>query len=393
VAETSPTTGRKVRGVERLRDPERLGALTGLIASLAVGVPVLLDTVAAGGALLVGPPWVWWSCYLGYLLALGLLIQAAPPARPRWLTGRLLLGAQVTLGAAAYVLSPQVGWTVVLLIVTAGTAAYDPARVTAATVVVSQTVLVGLVTWSSGMEPLEAALSVVVYGSFQWFAVLVVWSAQGEAEAREHLAAANEELHRTTAMLQASSRTAERLRIARDLHDLVGHQLTALALELEVASHLPGGDGLHVQRARSITKQLLGDVREAVGELRAPKRELRDALVAVTSGLPRPHIELRVDDDVVVDDDTSLALLRCVQEVVTNTLRHAGAGSLKVEVTRRRDGGVRLATRDDGRGAARLERGNGLSGIAERIEALGGTVEVRAEAGRGMQLVADVPPR
>jgi signal transduction histidine kinase len=383
-----------VGGVERLRDPERLGALTGLIASVAVGVPVLLDTVAAGGSLLVGPPWLWWSCYLGYLVALGLLIQAAPPARPRWLTGRLLLGAQCGLGATAYVLSPRVGWTVVLLVVAAGTAAYDPARVTAAMVVAGQTVLVGVVTWGSGLDPLDAALSVVVYGSFQWFAVLVVWSAQREAEARERLAAANEQLRRATAMLQASSRTAERLRIARDLHDLVGHQLTALALELEVASHRPGGDGvLHVERARSITKQLLSDVREAVGELRAPKRELRDALLAVTAGLPRPRIDLRVDDDVVVDDDTSLALLRCVQEVVTNTVRHADARRLEVEVTRRCDGGVRLAARDDGRGSARLEPGNGLSGIAERIAALGGTVEVRGEAGQGVQLVVEVPQR
>jgi signal transduction histidine kinase len=62
-------------------------------------------------------------------------------------------------------------------------------------------------------------------------------------------------------------------------------------------------------------------------------------------------------------------------------------------VTRRCDGGVRLAARDDGRGSARLEPGNGLSGIAERIAALGGTVEVRGEAGQGVQLVVEVPQR
>ncbi len=380
-------------GVE-VREPERLGSLAGLLASVAVGVPMLLDTARTGGELIVGLVALWWVSYLGYLVVFALYSQVPEVARPRWLRDRVLLPVQGVAGALAFALTPRYGWMAVLLVVTAASVAYDLPRRATAGVVAAQMVLAAVVTAQAQLPPLEAVLAVVIYTSFQVFAVFAIWAQQREAAARERLAEAHAQLRATTAMLEASSRSAERLRIARDLHDLVGHQLTALALELEVASRTGAGPGdAHVGRARTIAKELLADVREAVGELRAPKRELREALNAVLDGLPGPQIHLEVADDVRVDDETVLALVRCVQEVVTNTVRHADAERLDVEVARLADGGVRLAAQDDGRGAAVLRPGNGLASISERIEGLGGTVRFDTQDGRGMRVVAEIPGR
>ena len=84
--------------------------------------------------------------------------------------------------------------------------------------------------------------------------------AHSEMEARKSLAEANAELRMTTELLEISSRTSERLRIARDLHDLLGHHLTALSLNLEVAGHLASGDAKEpIEKSKSIAKHLLGN--------------------------------------------------------------------------------------------------------------------------------------
>lgn len=374
------------------RTSERVGALAGLVASVAVGVPVFLHTVGPDPTTVWGPLWLWWAAYLGYLVVFVLGSQVPASRRPDQLGDRVLLAVQGTFGAVAYALAPVFGWAVVLLIVTAAAAAYDLSRRGAVAVIAAQTVLVATVSVRTEMEPIEAVLSTVVNTSFQVFAAVVIWTQQREAESRSQLAEAHAELQATSALLEASSRSAERLRIARDLHDLVGHQLTALTLELEAATHASRADDPpHVQRARGIAKELLGDVREAVSELRSQQPGLHDALVAVTDGVPQLHVALTVDDHLEVDDRTTLAVVRCVQEIITNTVRHADADELCVAVTTRPDGGLCLTARDDGRGAETLRPGNGLLGIRERIEALGGTVTFRSDPGQGLQVTAEVP--
>ena len=393
------TSGRATYGgTMDARHSERLGALAGLTASLAVGVPVAVDAVRTGGELTLGPAWLWWVCYLAYL---GVFVWDSQLSRPAWADPRLLVGVLAGLGAAAFLLAGGFGWVPVLFVVTAATAAYEWPRRATLLLVAAQTVLVAAgATLEHGARGSDALLGVVVYGSFQAFAVMMIWGQQREADARQELAEthrqlehAHGQLRAATAMLEASSRSAERLRIARDLHDLVGHQLTALALELEVATHTPPrARSDHVRRARAIAKDLLADVREAVGELRAPRRELHDALASLIAGLPRPRVHLDVDAALDVDDETSIALLRCVQEIVTNTVRHADADTLRIELSGH-DDGVTLVAADDGRGADPLRPGNGLAGIRERIEALGGSVRFTSGPGRGLRIDAEVPGR
>jgi signal transduction histidine kinase len=376
------------------RASERLGALAGLIACVAVGAAVLSDGAGDGPVQAAGVRWLWWSSYLLYLGAFVLVGQLPLERRQGWLDGRRLLAVQVASGATAYVLAPARGWAVVLLVVTAATCAYELSRRATVAVVIGQTVLIAIVTLRTELVPLDAAVSVAVFASFQLFAVMVIWTQQREAAARERLAAAHTELRATTALLGASSRAAERLRIARDLHDVLGHELTALILELEAASHAgPGAESLHVGRARDIARDLLDSVRGAVDELRSEPPALQQALTGLITGLPRPLIDLSVDDDLDVDDATSLALIRCVQEIITNTVRHAEATRLRIVVSSDGTGGVRLSAQDDGHGSARLHPGNGLHGIRERIEEVGGAVEFVTGPGEGMLVRAGVPGR
>lgn len=376
---------------------ERLGAFAGLVASVAVGVSFAVDAWQTGGEPIIGPAWLWWVCYLGYL---AVLVWDSQLNRPDWVDPRMLVVVQAGLGIACYLLSGGFGWVPVLFVVTAATAAYELSKHASLLLVAAQTLVVPLAAaLELGPQGADALLGVVVYGSFQVFAVMTIWTQRREADARRHLADALErleqahvELRSATAVLEASSRNAERLRIARDLHDVVGHQLTALALELEVATNTPDGGASHVRRARTLAKDLLSDVRQAVGELRTPRRELHEMLHEVTGGLPRPRVQLDVPHDLEVDDETSIALLRCVQEIVTNTVRHAEADTLHIDV-RRCEGGLTLLAVDDGRGAAGLHLGHGLAGIRERIETLGGSVRFAAEPDHGMRVLARIPVR
>jgi signal transduction histidine kinase len=369
------------------RNLERLGFVAGLVAALSVGVPALLHVLQGDGQHLVGPSWLWWVLYVGYLVVF-VGIDRFPTAR--WLSERRLFAAQAVLGAVAVALAPGLGWTPVLLVVTGITAAFVLSPRGTGWVVAANSAWLGGAWLVAGFTPTDAALGVLVYGTLQVFGVLMALSSRREVAAFADLAAVNAELRATTALLAEASRSDERLRIARELHDLVGHQLTALTLELEVASHRstpPASE--HVTRASRIAKDLLSDVRAAVGQLRGRTPPLRAALETLTADLPRPRVHLDVADDLDVDTEVTTALVRCTQEVLTNTLRHAEADNLWIEVRRGADGGTVLRTRDDGRGAATLELGNGLTGIRERLEELGGTASFEHRG--GFRITATVP--
>src|SRR6185295_9696641 len=114
--------------------------------------------------------------------------------------------------------------------------------------------------------------------------------------ARDDLARANVALIAAQDLLAQQSRVAERLRIARDLHDAVGHHLTALSLQLEVASHKADGAAAeHVHQAQSIARLLLADVRAAISAERdAAPLDLRPALERMVAATPGPRVELEI---------------------------------------------------------------------------------------------------
>ena len=243
-------------------------------------------------------------------------------------------------------------------------------------------------------NPVEALTTGGVLGGFQLFAAAASIGAISESRARTTLARANAELTATRELLAESSRISERLRISRDLHDTLGHHLTALSLQLDVASRLTEGKAEeHVRQAHAITRLLLSDVRDVVSSLRGSSRmNLSEAIRALAVQPIDAQVHLDLPDAVTMDDASRAeTILRAVQEVLTNTARHAAARNLWIRLAFSHEGLI-LHTRDDGRGADAMTLGNGLRGMRERFEAHGGRVEFRAAAGGGFEVEAVLPP-
>jgi signal transduction histidine kinase len=218
---------------------------------------------------------------------------------------------------------------------------------------------------------------------------------RGEELARSHreLARVNAELVATQQLLAESSRLAERLHISRELHDTVGHHLAVLSLDLELAARRADAAAAEpVREAQAVAKLLLADVREMVTTLRQHRPlDLRRALLTLVAGTGEPRIHLALPEDLELRDPSQAhAVFRCVQEAITNAVRHARAENVWIEVGR--DGGrLEVSVRDDGRGAAAAAPGNGLAGMRERFEDAGGGLDVASAPGEGFRLRAWLP--
>ncbi len=245
--------------------------------------------------------------------------------------------------------------------------------------------------------PRSALLLVPPYLGFQILAFLAFDVLQREARARAELARINAELRSARELLAHGSRVAERLRIARELHDAVGHRLVALSLNLELASHRTEAEAREpLDTAQSLARLLLTDIGEIVDTLnRAERLDLRRALEAMTGEIPRPRVHLRIAEDLAVHDaELAHLLLRCCQEIVTNAAKHADAENLWLDVVQE-DGLIEVRARDDGRGAGEIASGggHGLAGMRERLENAGGRLEVTTRPGMGFAVAAMVPVR
>ena len=369
--------------------------MTALCVLLAV--PVALEQLA-GSARTLGPQWVWWAVFAMFVAALvlaGWLDEFLGPA-----VTRCLLAVLVTAAAALVLLAPRFGWVPILLVFTAALSVYhSPGRVTAA-IVVTNVGVVAVAGLLSGSPTSGALTAGGIYLMLQAASVLSVMALRREEQGRRRLAEAHAELAAAGAVLAETSRAEERLRISRELHDLVGHQLTALTLELEIATHR-AENAEHVERARGIARDLLTDVRSTVGELRRRAPDLATTLHRITEQLPRPLVHVSVAEavagaagagDTAPDEERTVAVVRCVQEILTNAIRHADAENVWIEIGPGPDGGLRLHARDDGRGAARaVVPGNGLRGLTERAAALGGTVDFGPVLPRGFAVTAVLP--
>ena len=175
---------------------------------------------------------------------------------------------------------------------------------------------------------------------------------------------------------------------------MLGHHLTPLSLNLEVAGHLTEGKAAgHVLQAHTLAKLLLTDVREAVSQMReeASALHVATALKPLAENVPNMAIEMQVPDDLVISDpERAHVLLRAVQELITNAVRHSGASKLRIHLWR--DAGMLLVdARDDGRGADGLAPGNGLRGLAERLQQYRGSVAVDTAPGHGFAVQLRLP--
>ncbi|EOM76309.1 two-component sensor histidine kinase [Rhodococcus rhodnii] len=349
------------------RHPETIGGAALLVVCLVSGVPVL-----AGGVDLAIPLAVWailFGCYVAALATTAITSESERRMLPT-----AALAVSVGTVATLVLTAPGAGWLPILLVFTAALAVYVVPPGVCWLLVAANTGVIAVASMTHGARATDAALGAAIYLLLQVGVVASVIADRRREQANADLAVANTELAATAAVLAETSREQQRLEIARDLHDALGHQLTALALELEVASHKatePAAE--HVARARVLARELLADVRASVSELRDRPTDLAAALDTIAQAVPHPVVTVTVAPDVETDTRTTATLVRVAQEVVTNAIRHSGARRVDIDV-RTVDGRTVLDASDDGHGARALREGNGLTGIRERIEGTGGTV-------------------
>ena len=178
------------------------------------------------------------------------------------------------------------------------------------------------------------------------------------------------------------ARVAERERISRDLHDLLGHTLSVITLKAELAARLvdrdPARAGSEMREVERVSRAALAEVREAVRgiQTRGLAGELEQARVALKAASVRLEVE---GDAPAVPPASEAVLAIVVREAITNVIRHAEATSCRI-VFRIEGGEAFVEVRDDGRGDA-APTGGGLDGMRARLAAAGGRLEVAADAG------------
>ena len=226
----------------------------------------------------------------------------------------------------------------------------------------------------------------------------------------EELEAKNRELEQAQHELARRAVTEERLRIARELHDVVAHNMSVVAVHAGTGRMVAAADPAAAERAlatiEETTRSALTEMRQLLGVLRsgdgagqepaalvpAPGLDDLDALVAdvVRSGLP---VELRVHGDrPAVPPGVDLSAYRVVQEALTNVLKHAGPARAVVDV-RYGDSSVTVEVTDDGRGAtgSGAAGGHGLAGMRERVAVHGGTLDAGPGPAGGFRVAARFP--
>jgi len=372
--------------------PIELLRLAGLFAWLCASIPLLLMRFWYTEPLGSEQYLAWWILHLVFGFTYWNQVRSLPVKTS--LPHRLLTVSVLTVSALGVSVVAQTALGGILLLVVAGLLPWILPMALALAWLIGQNLLLVLVLHHiPELAFADAALTGGLFLGISGFAFVTGMVALHQHAARDELRKVNSELRATQALLADNTRIAERVRIARELHDLVGHHLTALTLNLEVATHLVEGKALeHVQQAQSLAKLLLADVREVVSEMRLDdKVDLAASLRTLVSGTPEPRIHLDLPSALALTDPLrAQVLLRCTQEMITNSVRHARADNLWISLMH--DGeGLALTARDDGRGVDEVEVGNGLNGMAERLRQLGGELKIETSPGAGFALRAWLP--
>lgn len=350
-----------------------------LIVTLGVSTPALLGQVP-----LRIPHAMWVGVFIVMIAAVIASLMISSERLARWVFCIAPAGAWVALLTAE-----GSGLFDIVIVVLAAVSVYHLPWQATAVLIVCNTVVLAVSAWLQGSAAGTVVVVAGLYFLLQAGAALSSMTLLREQQMRRELAAAHIEMQATTALLASQSRAAERLRISRDVHDSIGHHLTVLSIELEAAKHSAEPEVHdHVARASDVAREVLRDLRETVDNLRDESDSLEGALRPMLESLPDVAVDLDIDPEVQLDAIAHVAVVRAVQEAATNTLRHADATTLQVELISDAEGVV-LSVCDNGRGSKDVVAGNGIRGLRERFEALGGTVDL--DGSNGFSVTARIP--
>lgn len=302
--------------------------------------------------------------------------QLRLPSRGQWLPITLLLGLAtgLTLGYG-----PQ--WMLIYVFVNSAAGVWLPSRhATKAIVGITITaILTGIVADASLETLIGNGLTVLTIGFLMWSFTNVILAYRELRAAREGLA--------------KLAVAEERLRFARDLHDLLGHNLSVIALKSELAGKLaenaPERAAKEINEIEAVARRSLHDIRAAVAGYRQPTFEME--LHGAREVLAAAGIALRQEIGAEMPDEAGSPFAWAIREGVTNVVRHSRARQCVIRLTEA-DAAVTLEIRDDGAAAEPVSApGSGLAGLRERFAAIGGRVEANALATGGFRLLAVAP--
>jgi signal transduction histidine kinase len=356
-------------------------------------------------------PWRTWSN--AWFVGLGAVYLVLGGAAPFWkwtcqsLTGKLVyLAVQLPLVTLLLFLSPVPGNVGLLVLPLVSQMVFMVPR--ALMGLFSTLLFVATLAHLAAPFGWEVALN-NCFGYLAAFAFVIVFSVIGQREktVREaaevlttQLGEANNKLREAAAQTEELAVARERNRLAREIHDGLGHYLTTIAVQLEAARALMAGSpdraAEAVDKASHLAQEALADVRRSVGALRVdvprqPLQQQLEQLAAADTGLV---VALAASGTArELPADVEHALYRVAQEGLTNVRKHAGTARVRVTLDFRAAGRVSLEVADDGKGAGPdgLKEGFGLNGVRERIEHLGGRAEAAARPGGGFALRVEVP--
>jgi len=359
----------------------------GVLAWGAAALPVVLAVAARG----ITPRF---AASLAAHLVFGVAFWLSTAPAEQTSKRRLRAGLAVQLlAAAAAAFAVPVTSTFVLAVIVATQLPATFSLRTCVIVVLAQTVVIAAA--YRAVPPGMLATLVGIYGGFQLFGLIMSWVMEREKRGRLDLAAANAQLLSTRELLADRVRRSERDRLAGDLHDLLGHDLVALRVNLEAARRHEGDTARgHLEQAHELAGRMLTDVRDLVRATRRTEIDLPAALRELARGIPRPQVQIEIEEPLgLTDPDVAEAALRCAQEALTNAMRHSDAGHLRIEV--RREPHLLIVTaQDDGRGAgAEFTFGNGLQGMQRRAAHLGGKLTAGDAPDGGFRVVLEIPVR
>ncbi|MEI2583805.1 sensor histidine kinase [Scytonema sp. PRP1] len=243
---------------------------------------------------------------------------------------------------------------------------------------------------------------VLVFGLALLFVLLMMNAVISERESREKLAIANEKLRQYALQIENQATLEERNRIAREIHDSLGHSLTALNLQLETGLKLwqsnPTKAQAFLAKAKELGSKALQDVRQSVSTMRShplQEQSLEQAIASLAENVQRstgvaPICQIHLSHPLPVEIST--AIYRIVQESFTNICKYAQATEIKLEITKIKNS-LQLRISDNGIGFDLTQNttGFGLQSMRDRTLALGGYFNINSAPGSGCQITATIP--
>lgn len=379
--------------------------------SLIRGASVL-SGVAIAGLVLSGLVFLGmglWASASAIRAALGAVPSRTSPRRHAWKVGLYLLAQFALVALIFHLASPArpmaILWLILLLPISHSVIIVPSRWGVGFVCAVSAALFTGYLLWSGQKAILQSEISFVFAAAFTVFITQFAVSGEAARDEVERMAAklgeANHKLRQYAVQAEELATVRERNRLAREIHDSLGHYLTVVNVQIEAARTVMDRDRTKALEALALAQSLnqegLRDIRRSVSALRASPLDHQPLGEALrTLGEENEAAGLATEVQVLgvkrkLSPQAELTLYRVGQEGMTNVRKHARAGRVRVILDYRETEKVRLGISDDGAGARGHSTGFGLLGVRERVQLLGGMVRVKTAPRQGFSLEVEVP--